>query len=101
VKSVTLVEDRWAQFPDAPTVRGTRHLHELGAIAAAGEERAAVLFVVQRPDADRIMPLRERDPEFADALRHAANSGVMIYALTCELSVTAMSLGRFIPVILA
>ena len=28
-KSVTLVERRVALFPDAPTARGTRHLHEL------------------------------------------------------------------------
>lgn len=98
VKSVTLVEGRIARFPDAPTVRGARHLRELAALAAAGVDRAALLFVIQRPDADRLMPFRARDPEFADALRLAANSGVKVYALTCELTLTHMGLGRFIPV---
>jgi len=52
-KSVTLVEDGVALFPDAPTQRGHRHLGEL--MRARGEgHRAAVAFVVQRGDAIRL-----------------------------------------------
>jgi sugar fermentation stimulation protein A len=98
VKSVTLVEDRVALFPDAPTVRGTRHLCELVAIAQAGHARAAVLFVVQRPDADCLKPCRLRDPEFAAALVQAANSGVNIRALTCRLTLEQIAFDRVISV---
>ena len=52
VKSVTLVEDGVARFPDAPTTRGARHVRELTAAASKGEG-AAIVFVVQRPDARR------------------------------------------------
>jgi len=45
VKSVTLVEDRVARFPDAPTERGRRHLEELTALVQTGV-RAAVIFII-------------------------------------------------------
>jgi sugar fermentation stimulation protein A len=85
VKSVTLVEDGVARFPDAPTARGARHLREL--ITAVGEgDRAAVVFVVQRPDAHRFAPHDQADPAFGAALREATSSGVGVYAWTCQVS---------------
>ena len=55
VKGVTLVREGIAQFPDAPTDRGVKHLHELTRIAREGG-RAGVLFIVQRPDARLFHP---------------------------------------------
>ena len=52
VKGVTLVEDRQAFFPDAPTTRGTRHLEELTNIKLGGKG-AGVIFVIQREDTGR------------------------------------------------
>jgi sugar fermentation stimulation protein A len=80
VKSVTLVEDGVALFPDAPTVRGTRHLQELTAHVEAGG-RGAVLFVVQRPDARAVRARRVTDPAFADALAAARAGGVLLRAV--------------------
>ncbi len=82
-KSVTLVEDGVALFPDAPTLRGQRHLQELIARVAAGE-RAAVVFVVQRPDAVAFAPHRQADPVFAALLAEAARAGVGVYAYCCD-----------------
>ncbi|NPA92761.1 MAG: DNA/RNA nuclease SfsA, partial [Chloroflexi bacterium] len=48
-KSITLVEDGVALFPDAPTTRGRRHLADLCRLVQAGE-RAGVVFVAQRED---------------------------------------------------
>jgi sugar fermentation stimulation protein A len=79
VKSVTLVEDGVALFPDAPTARGRRHVDELRELVAA-EDRAMVLFVVQRGDAARVRPHRGIDPELADALRDARRAGVLLRA---------------------
>ena len=63
VKSVTLVEDGVALFPDAPTERGRRHL---GALVRAMEEgyRAAAVFVIQREDARACAPHDTADPAF-------------------------------------
>lgn len=83
VKSVTLVEDGVALFPDAPTTRGTRHLWELAARAQAGEE-AFVVFVVQRPDAQRFKPNDPVDPHFAEALACAVSLGVQPRAIVCS-----------------
>jgi sugar fermentation stimulation protein A len=97
VKSVTLVEEGVARFPDAPTVRGTRHLREL--IAAVGQgEGAAVVFVVQRPDARCFAPHIRADAAFAAALGEAASAGVGVHAWTCEVSQRSVIMGRQIPV---
>ena len=96
VKSVTLVEGGVARFPDAPTVRGARHVREL-AQAAAGGARAAVVFVVQRDDACCFEPHDAADPEFAAALREAARQGVAVCAWTCQVGTEAIWVKRQIP----
>ncbi len=96
-KSVTLVEKGVARFPDAPTLRGARHVRELTEIARGGEQ-AAVVFVVQRPDARRFAPHAEADPVFALALREAARAGVGVYAWSCRVSEQAIAIDRKLPV---
>ncbi|MCS7217029.1 MAG: DNA/RNA nuclease SfsA [Candidatus Bipolaricaulota bacterium] len=82
VKSVTLVEAGVALFPDAPTRRGQRHLGELARVAQAGEG-ALVLFVVQRPDAERFGPNARVDPRFAAGFCQALAAGMEARALVC------------------
>lgn len=84
VKSCTLVRDGVALFPDAPTSRGTRHLRDLVQARAEGY-RAAVMFVVQRPDARVFRPLDANDPAFGATLRVARRAGVEILAYGCRL----------------
>ncbi len=98
VKSVSLVEEGVALFPDAPTIRGRRHLLELADLVRAGE-RAAVVFIVQRPDAVSVQPNRRTDPDFADALAHAQSAGVEVYAYTCAITLAAVTLKKEIPVV--
>ncbi|MBC7222334.1 DNA/RNA nuclease SfsA [Candidatus Bipolaricaulota bacterium] len=83
VKSVTLVEDGVALFPDAPTVRGRRHLLSLAERARAGEE-ALVVFVVQRPDAQKFGPNSVVDPHFAQVFCAALEAGVEAKAVVCS-----------------
>jgi len=97
VKSVTLVEEDVARFPDAPTVRGTRHLRELTAAVSQGEG-AAVVFVIQRPDARCFAPHIQADTAFGAALREAASAGVGVYAWTCKVSERAVIIDGRIPV---
>ena len=98
VKSVTLVEDGVAYFPDAVTARGARHLRELAGIAGRPGWGAAVLFVLQRSDAKRIRAARRIDPAFASALEEAAAAGVRVLGRRCRVSKDQMELGPRVPV---
>jgi sugar fermentation stimulation protein A len=100
VKSVTLVDDGIARFPDAPTTRGVRHLGELTRVVGEGTG-AAVAFVIQRVDACRFAPHEQADPAFAVALREAANAGVGVYAWTCDVSQRVIAIAGRVPVALA
>lgn len=82
VKSVTLVEGGVALFPDAPTARGARHLRELAERVREGDA-ALVVFVVQRPDAERFGPNGPVDPSFAEMFRRAQVLGVGFRAVVC------------------
>jgi sugar fermentation stimulation protein A len=99
VKSATLVVEQCALFPDAPTERGRRHVVELTRLAEAGA-RTAVVFIVQRPDADRFAPHWLADPSLGEALVQAHQANVELYAYTCELTLQAIQLARSIPVVL-
>ena len=82
VKGVTLEEDGVVRFPDAPTLRGVKHLEELIAAKGAGYE-AAVCFVIQMEDVRWLEPNDATHPEFGQALRRAAAAGVQVLALDC------------------
>ncbi len=97
VKSVTLVKGRHALFPDAVTARGARHVAELAAAREAGFD-AAVLFVVQRRDADSVTAARAIDPAFADALAAARGSGVRMLGYRCRVTLEEAAITGPIPV---
>jgi sugar fermentation stimulation protein A len=98
VKSVTLVESRVGLFPDAVTARGARHVRELTALREGGEWATAVLFVLQRPDADRIMPDAAIDPDFTQALSEARRAGVRLLGRRCRVDLESLTLGPAVPV---
>lgn len=97
LKSCTLVIDGCGRFPDAPTARGRRHLDELIRCRQAGDE-AAVLFLVQRPDAVAIGANQATDPAFAAVLAQAVAAGVRAIAYTSSWSAAGLTLGHAIPV---
>jgi len=94
-KSVTLVENGVGLFPDAPTVRGAKHLRTLITVLEAGH-RAAVVFVVQRPDANAFATSDPSDPELA--LRSAVAAGVEAYAYNCEVTERSIRLDHSLPI---
>ncbi len=96
-KSVTLVQEGVAYFPDAPTARGSRHLRELLAIAEQGE-RAAVVFIIQREDAIAFAPAASVDPTFSQTLTQVAAAGVAVRAYVCRVTLSEIELDRAIPV---
>ncbi len=88
VKGVTLEQDGVARFPDAPTLRGLKHIRELAQMAAEGME-TAVLFVIQMKGISYFEPNMATQPEFGAALREAAEAGVKVMARDCAVAYEA------------
>ena len=96
-KSVTLVQEGVGLFPDAPTLRGVKHLHSLMAARETGHE-AAVLFVIQRADAVAFAPHDLADPLLGTTLREAVAVGVKAWAYRCKVDEQSIVLADEIPV---
>lgn len=99
VKNCSLAEDGTALFPDAVTARGTKHLQELMELRDKGFA-AAVLFCIQRSDADRFSPATDIDPVYAATLCTAAGAGVEVVAYQAEITPTEITIRREVPVVL-
>ena len=83
VKGCTLERDGVARFPDAPTLRGLKHVRALTELARRGW-RCAVLFVIQMKGADVFEPNWDTQPEFGEALIEAREAGVEVLAVDCR-----------------
>lgn len=81
VKSVSYVVNGTAMFPDAPTLRGQKHVKALMECLKEGFN-AGILFAVQRPDAERLRLCREIDPKFSELTAKAIEKGVKIFTQT-------------------
>lgn len=97
VKSVTLKLDGVAQFPDAVSERGQKHLKELIALKESGL-RTAMLFVVQREDVESMKPASSIDKKYAALLREAHAAGVEILAYQCKITMNEIGFGKSLPV---
>ena len=91
VKGVTLENDGVCAFPDAPTLRGAKHLKGLQKAAQCGCG-AYVLFVIQMSDVKYLHPNDITDPGFGAALREAAGVGVQVVAMDCAVTVDTMDI---------
>lgn len=82
-KGVSLSINKIATFPDAPSVRATKHLNELMEIKKLGD-RAAVVLIVLR-DSQAFIPKKDTDPVFYETFYKAMESGVEVYAIQFSL----------------
>lgn len=80
VKGCTLAVDGVALFPDAPTLRGTRHVRHLIEAKEKGEE-AAIVILVFRQDTKCFAPHAETDLDFAKTFYTALEVGVEVHPL--------------------
>jgi sugar fermentation stimulation protein A len=96
VKNVHLKRGDWAEFPDAVTARGTKHLVELTDRVKAGE-RAVMVYLVQRQDCTGFRPASDIDPVYARALAQATRDGVEAICYTCRLAPDGIELGAPLP----
>ena len=86
VKNVTLSrEKKTAEFPDAVTIRGSKHLIELAKLKKKGI-RAVMLYVIQRDDINSFKIASDIDPIYARNLKKAMKSGVEVFCYDCKFS---------------
>jgi len=97
VKNVTLKLGDQALFPDAVTVRGTKHLHALMDMVAAGH-RAVMVYLVQRSDCSSFGTATEIDPTYANALREAHAAGVELLCYQCQLTPQEIKVTGRLPI---
>lgn len=87
-----------AEFPDCVTARGAKHLAELAAMVAQGH-RAAMVYLIQRADAESFSICGDLDPAYLEAFRSAADAGVEAFAYRCRLSREEIMVDGSVPII--
>jgi sugar fermentation stimulation protein A len=99
VKNVHLMrQPGLAEFPDAVTARGARHLDELAGVIAAGK-RAVMLFLIQIGSATRFALARDIDPGYGRAFDRARAHGVEAIARRCVLTTDAIAVSEAVPIV--
>ena len=101
VKNVTLKRDKnvpgRAEFPDAVTTRGAKHLVELTDMVDQGH-RAVMMYLVQRPDCDLFSVAADIDPGYAAGLKAAMAAGVEVLCRECAVSKKEICVAGPVPV---
>lgn len=99
VKGVTLEEEHTARFPDAPTLRGVKHLEELIRCMEDGYE-ACLIFVIQMKGVRHLEPNWDTHPEFARTLKKAKEAGVRILTYDCQVGEDYIWMDQPVPVVI-
>jgi len=97
VKGVTLENNGIASFPDAPTLRGIKHINELCYSLKEGYE-AYILFVIQMKGIQLFKPNKDIHKDFADALSYAKKQGVNILCIDCLVTPNSIIADKYIPI---
>ena len=86
VKNVTLVRnDKIAEFPDAVTSRGKKHLKELITAKKKGYD-SYILYLIQREDCKSFKIAKDIDQEYKITFGEAIKNGVKMLCYDCKLS---------------
>jgi sugar fermentation stimulation protein A len=97
VKGVTLEEDGVALFPDAPTIRGIKHIKELIRCKEEGFEAYGV-FIIQMEGVDYFTPNDKTHRAFGETLKIAADKGVKLIALCCNVGKSVIEIKEFVRI---
>ncbi len=98
VKNVTLSRRAGvAEFPDAVTARGAKHLRELARMARSGRARAAMIYLVQRTDAEVFTLAEDIDPAYKAEWLKARDAGVVMLAVSCAISPREITVRNLLP----
>ena len=100
VKNVTLSRKKGvAEFPDAVTARGLKHISELINASKRGFE-TYLLFLIQRNDCNQFKIAQDIDPDYYKLLTEAAKKKLNIICYDCKFSPKGIKLNKNIKFIL-
>ena len=98
VKNVTLLRKKeLAEFPDAVTTRGLKHINEL-LKAVRKNYKIYILYLVQRNDCKSFTIAKDIDPDYANALRKAVKNKLNILCYDCKFSSKGIKLNKKIKI---
>ena len=97
VKNVTLKRKDHAEFPDAETKRGEKHLRELACMRADGN-RALMFYLVQRGDCNSFRLAADIDPAYKKTFFEARDAGVEAVCYACAICPASIRIVRQIPI---
>ena len=94
VKNVTLSrKDKVAEFPDAITTRGLKHINEL-LKASKKNYKIYILYLIQRDDCKSFTIASDIDPFYASALKKAVKKKLKILCYDCKFSLKGIKLNN-------
>ena len=94
VKNVTLARKaKIAEFPDAITARGAKHIDELTKASKKGYE-VYIAFIIQREDCNQFAIAHDIDPEYSELLSKAVKKKLNILCYDCKFSSKGIKLNK-------
>ena len=94
VKNVTLSRKKGiAEFPDAITSRGLKHIKELIKASEKGY-KIYILYLIQRNDCKSFKIADDIDPEYSDSLSKAVKKNLNILCFDCKFSPKGIKLNQ-------
>lgn len=93
VKGCTLERGGIGYFPDAPTERGIKHIHELIEAKQKGYW-CGLAFVIQMPEVFEVRPNIETHPAFGEAWQKALAAGIKIWFLGCDVRENSLTINN-------
>ena len=94
VKNVTLSRTPMlAEFPDAVTSRGLKHINDLISAVKKGY-RSYLFFVIQRNDCNKFSIAKDIDPQYSKLLTVALRNNVKIICYDCKFSSKGIKLNK-------
>ena len=94
VKNVTLSrKEGVAEFPDAVTTRGLKHINELIKANKKGY-KIFILFLIQRDDCSSFSIANDIDPDYSKALSKAVKNKLNILCYDCKFSSKGIKLNN-------
>ena len=98
VKNVTLSrKKKIAEFPDAITIRGLKHINEL-VKASKKNYKIFILYLIQRDDCESFTIAKDIDPAYSTALNKAVKNKLNILCYDCKFSSKGIKLNNKINV---
>ena len=94
VKNVTLKrKPKIAEFPDAITSRGAKHIYELIKASKKGY-KIYIAFIIQREDCDQLSIASDIDPEYSQILSKAIRNKLKVLCYDCKFSSKGIKLNK-------